>query len=169
MVLTLFSLLLTLSITRPLNRLRRAVHDLGQTAYQKDSLARLARRGDELGTLARDFNRMGERLQSLIGSQRQLLRDVSHELRSPLARLRIALALAERAEPEARAQMWPRPGTGMRPPGSADRRDPRPSPGSTPNPARANGSPCYRCSSGCAKTPCCWLRNRISAWRWRLT
>lgn len=77
MVLTLFSLLLTLSITRPLNRLRRAVHDLGQTAYQKDSLARLARRGDELGTLARDFNRMGERLQSLIGSQRQLLRDVS--------------------------------------------------------------------------------------------
>ncbi|MCO3731071.1 HAMP domain-containing histidine kinase [Pseudomonas aeruginosa] len=107
-VLTLFSLLLTLSITRPLNRLRRAVHDLGQTAYQKDSLARLARRGDELGTLARDFNRMGERLQSLIGSQRQLLRDVSHELRSPLARLRIALALAERAEPEARAQMWPR-------------------------------------------------------------
>ncbi len=107
-VLTLFSLLLTLSITRPLNCSRRAVHDLGQTAYQKDSLARLARRGDELGTLARDFNRMGERLQSLIGSQRQLLRDVSHELRSPLARLRIALALAERAELEARAQMWPR-------------------------------------------------------------
>lgn len=91
-VLTLFSLLLTLSITRPLNRLRRAVHDLGQTAYQKDSLARLARRGDELGTLARDFNRMGERLQSLIGSQRQLLRDVSHELRSPLARLQIGRA-----------------------------------------------------------------------------
>ena len=71
------------------------MHDLGQTAYQKDSLACLTRRGDELGTLARDFNRMGERLQSLIGSQRQLLRDVSHELRSPLARLRIALALAE--------------------------------------------------------------------------
>lgn len=42
MVLTLFSLLLTLSITRPLNRLRRAVHDLGQTAYQKDSLACLS-------------------------------------------------------------------------------------------------------------------------------
>lgn len=107
-VLTVFSLLLTLSITRPLNRLRRAVHDLGQTSYQQDSLARLARRGDELGVLARDFNRMGARLQGLIGSQRQLLRDVSHELRSPLARLRIALALAERAEPEQRAAMWPR-------------------------------------------------------------
>src|SRR5690606_9823242 len=78
-VLTIFSLLVTLSITRPLNRLRRAVHDLGQTAYQQDSLARLARRGDELGVLARDFNRMGARLQRLISSQRQLLRDVSHE------------------------------------------------------------------------------------------
>ena len=107
-VLTLFSLLLTLSITRPLDRLRGAVHDLGQTAYQQNSLARLANRRDELGVLANDFNRMGARLQDLIGSQRQLLRDVSHELRSPLARLRIALALAERAEPAEREQLWPR-------------------------------------------------------------
>jgi signal transduction histidine kinase len=107
-VLTLFSILLTLSITRPLNRLRGAVHDLGRTTYQQHSLARLARRRDELGTLARDFNRMGARLQDLIGSQRQLLRDVSHELRSPLARLRIALALAERAGDDERARLWPR-------------------------------------------------------------
>lgn len=107
-VLTLFSLFLTLSITRPLDRLRGAVHDLGQTAYQQNSLARLATRRDELGLLAKDFNRMGERLQGLIGSQRQLLRDVSHELRSPLARLRIALALAERAEAAEREKLWPR-------------------------------------------------------------
>ena len=107
-VLTLFSLLVTLSITRPLSRLRGAVHDLGQTTYQQNSLAQLANRRDEFGVLANDFNRMGARLQSLIGSQRQLLRDVSHELRSPLARLRIALALAERAEPEQREKLWPR-------------------------------------------------------------
>jgi signal transduction histidine kinase len=107
-VLAGFSLLLTLSITRPLDRLRGAVHDLGQTTYQQNSLARLSRRRDELGTLARDFNRMGARLQSLISSQRQLLRDVSHELRSPLARLRIALGLAERATPEEREVLWPR-------------------------------------------------------------
>lgn len=107
-VLTLFSLMLTLSITRPLDRLRGAVHDLGQTAYQQNSLARLATRRDELGLLAKDFNRMGERLQGLIGSQRQLLRDVSHELRSPLARLRIALALAERADAAERERLWPR-------------------------------------------------------------
>lgn len=109
-VLTLFSLLVTLSITRPLSRLRGAVHDLGQTSYQQHSLAQLANRRDEFGVLATDFNRMGARLQSLIGSQRQLLRDVSHELRSPLARLRIALALAERAEPAEREKLWPRLG-----------------------------------------------------------
>ncbi|AMB85362.1 histidine kinase [Pseudomonas agarici] len=107
-VLTLFSLLVTLSITRPLSRLRGAVHDLGQATYQQNSLAKLAARRDEFGVLARDFNLMGARLQSLIGSQRQLLRDVSHELRSPLARLRIALALAERSGPAERERLWPR-------------------------------------------------------------
>lgn len=107
-VLTLFSLLLTLAISRPLNRLRSAVHDLGQTTYQQNSLAALAARKDEFGVLAGDFNRMGERLQGLINSQRQLLRDVSHELRSPLARLRIALALSERADDAERARLWPR-------------------------------------------------------------
>ncbi|AIR91667.1 sensor histidine kinase [Pseudomonas cremoricolorata] len=107
-VLTLFSLLVTLSITRPLSRLRGAVHDLGQTSYQQTSLARLAGRRDEFGVLANDFNKMGARLQSMIASQRQLLRDVSHELRSPLARLRIALALAERADAEQRQALWPR-------------------------------------------------------------
>ncbi|MGC3768234.1 hypothetical protein, partial [Enterococcus faecium] len=55
-VLTLFSLLVTLSITRPLSRLRGAVHDLGQATYQQNSLARLANRRDEFGVLATDFN-----------------------------------------------------------------------------------------------------------------
>src|ERR1700756_2417373 len=49
---------LTLSIARPLSRLRGAVHDLGQTTYQQNSLARLANRRDEFGVLATDFNRM---------------------------------------------------------------------------------------------------------------
>jgi len=51
-------------------------------------------RRDELGELARDFDHMAERLEVLIGSQRRLLRDVSHELRSPLSRLEVALELA---------------------------------------------------------------------------
>ena len=107
-VLTAMSLLLTLSITRPLNRLRNAVHDLGQTTYHQEQLSQLAKRRDELGVLAADFNHMGQRLQGLIKSQRQLLRDVSHELRSPLARLQIALALAERGNAEQRQALWPR-------------------------------------------------------------
>ena len=53
------------------------------------------RGGDETDELARDFNSMAEQLQERIESQKRLLGDVSHELRSPLARLRIALALAQ--------------------------------------------------------------------------
>lgn len=53
------------------------------------------RGGDETDELARDFNSMAEQLQARIQAQKRLLGDVSHELRSPLARLRIALALAQ--------------------------------------------------------------------------
>ena len=53
------------------------------------------RGGDETDELARDFNSMAEQLQERIQAQKRLLSDVSHELRSPLARLRIALALAQ--------------------------------------------------------------------------
>ncbi len=53
--------------------------------------------GDETDDLARDFNSMAEQLQQRIQAQKQLLSDVSHELRSPLARLRVALALAQEA------------------------------------------------------------------------
>ncbi|MDR2710595.1 MAG: HAMP domain-containing histidine kinase [Burkholderiales bacterium] len=93
---TLASGLLSLSITRPIHRLRNAVEKLRKTDYQSAQLKHISRRHDELGMLARDFDQMGENLQTQITSQRQLLRDVSHELRSPLARLRIALGLAER-------------------------------------------------------------------------
>lgn len=55
--------------------------------------------GDETDELARDFNSMAEQIEQQIQSQKRLLSDVSHELRSPLARLRIALALAERDPP----------------------------------------------------------------------
>ena len=51
--------------------------------------------GDETDELARDFNSMAEQLQERIQAQKRLLADVSHELRSPLARLRVALALAQ--------------------------------------------------------------------------
>ncbi len=108
LVLAVVSLLLTASITRPLTRLRKAVHELGETAYQQKHLSKLAERKDELGVLAADFNKMGQRLQDMLKSQRQLLRDVSHELRSPLARLQVGLAIAERGDEHKRQQLWPK-------------------------------------------------------------
>jgi two-component system sensor histidine kinase CpxA len=52
------------------------------------------RRRDEVGQLGRDFNGMAERLESMVKAQQRLLGDISHELRSPLARLGVALGLA---------------------------------------------------------------------------
>lgn len=62
---------------------------------QGDLSARVRiRRADEIGQLGRSFNQMAERLERLIVSERRLLGDISHELRSPLARLKFAVKLA---------------------------------------------------------------------------
>lgn len=60
----------------------------------------MERRRDELGDLVRDFNAMADRIEQLIATQRQLLYDVSHEVRSPLARLNVALDLARERKGE---------------------------------------------------------------------
>jgi two-component system sensor histidine kinase CpxA len=57
-------------------------------------------RRDEIGKLGRDFDRMAERLESLVDGHKRLLGDVSHELRSPLSRLFVALGLARKANAE---------------------------------------------------------------------
>jgi two-component system sensor histidine kinase CpxA len=54
-------------------------------------------RRDEMGRLARSFNAMAKRIQTLVVAERRLLQDVSHELRSPLARLAFAVELARTA------------------------------------------------------------------------
>jgi len=81
-------------LTSPLRRLRRAANELGGGRLGVRVGPPICDRRDELGDLARDFDRMADRLERLVGSQRRLLRDVSHELRSPLARLGVALELA---------------------------------------------------------------------------
>jgi two-component system sensor histidine kinase CpxA len=81
-------------LTSPLLRLRGVVQALAGGDLSVRVGPALTRRGDEIGSLGRDFDRMAERLQELIESQQRLLRDVSHELRSPLARLQAALGLA---------------------------------------------------------------------------
>jgi two-component system sensor histidine kinase CpxA len=82
--------LLALDIAAPLRKLRRTVERFGKGDMQ----ARVAlRRRDEMGVLAEAFNRMADQISTLLAAERRLLQDVSHEIRSPLARLRIAVEL----------------------------------------------------------------------------
>jgi two-component system sensor histidine kinase CpxA len=95
----LLSYLLALHLTSPLRRLQRAVERFGRG----DLGARLNwKRHDEVGRLARTFDQMADRIQTLLSAERRLLLDISHELRSPLARLSVATELARSDEPEAR-------------------------------------------------------------------
>jgi signal transduction histidine kinase len=90
-----FCYMLARHLTTPLRSLRYAVERFGKG----DLTARVeSTRQDELGDLSKTFDRMAERIQSLVGSQGTLLRDISHELRSPLARLSVAVELA-RSQP----------------------------------------------------------------------
>lgn len=87
-------------LTTPLSGLR----DAARRMTNGDLSIRVSRaiegRDDEIAGLGRDFDLMAENLQSLIHLHRRLLRDVAHELRSPLARLNLALELAGRSRPE---------------------------------------------------------------------
>lgn len=86
--------LLTRYLTKPILRLRDASRQLAAGNLSMRVAAGAENRHDELGDLVRDFNSMGDRIEALVTIQRQLISDVSHELRSPLARLAVALDLA---------------------------------------------------------------------------
>jgi len=92
----LTSLLLARYISAPIARLQRASRALAAGALDTRVGGPKGRWADEVGILSRDFDTMAERMQALITDKETLLRDVSHELRSPLARIRMALALAQR-------------------------------------------------------------------------
>ncbi len=81
-------------LTAPIASLSRAVEALADGQLHTRVGTVVGRRHDEVGILARDFDRMAERVEGLVSGQRRLLGDVSHELRSPLARLTVALSLA---------------------------------------------------------------------------
>ena len=88
------SWLLTRSITRPVRALGAATRVRAEGNLDARVAREVSARRDEFGTLARDFDAMAGRLRDLLRGREQLLRDVSHELRSPLARMRVALGLA---------------------------------------------------------------------------
>ena len=98
--------LLTRYITRPILRLRAAARELAAGNLGARASSVMEKRRDELGQLVRDFNQMADRIEVLLDSERQLIRDISHELRSPLARLNVALGLArQRAGADAASQL----------------------------------------------------------------
>jgi two-component system sensor histidine kinase CpxA len=90
---TLLSWLFARTLTNPILHIQGSVKKLANGDWQT-RVDKAASRQDELGQLARDFNTMAEQLESMWGAQKRLLADVSHELRSPLARLQMALGLA---------------------------------------------------------------------------
>jgi signal transduction histidine kinase len=88
------SWLVAVGIASPLRMLARAADRFGRG----DLSARVAYRGkSEIGTVAASFNEMADRIQTLMTAERRLLQDISHELRSPLARLNFAAELARTA------------------------------------------------------------------------
>jgi two-component system sensor histidine kinase CpxA len=87
---------LALSIASPLRNLARAVDRFGRGDL---SIRVNSPRRDEIGALGKAFDQMAERIETLLTSERRLLQDISHELRSPLARLSFAVELVKR-DPE---------------------------------------------------------------------
>ena len=89
--------LLAWNITSPLRKLQRTVDHFGRGDL---SVRAEAKRHDEFGDLARTFNQMADRIEMLLTAERRLLLDISHELRSPLARLSVAVELARSGDSE---------------------------------------------------------------------
>jgi two-component system sensor histidine kinase CpxA len=88
--------LLARYLTSPVEKLQSMVKSLAEGNLSARVAPQLGRRNDELAVLGREFDQMAERIAALITSQKRLLADISHELRSPLARLSVALELARK-------------------------------------------------------------------------
>jgi len=106
----LTTLVLVMLFTRPIVQLRKTARELARgklnARVQWAPAQSRMFADDEISALIHDFNHMAERLESLLDAQKLLLRDVSHELRSPLARLSVALELArEDADPATSAHL----------------------------------------------------------------
>ena len=91
----LFSALLAWWFTQPIRHLRRAFLNFASGKLETRVGSAMGKRRDELAELGHQFDEMADRISQLIGAQRRLLHDVSHELRSPLARMQAAIGLAE--------------------------------------------------------------------------
>ncbi|MBI5018542.1 MAG: HAMP domain-containing protein [Deltaproteobacteria bacterium] len=94
------------SLTAPIRKLRAATGRFAAGDFSARVGPELGRRRDEIAQLGGDFDVMAERIEELLRAQRRLVRDISHELRSPLARLTVALELARQdSNPEVAAPL----------------------------------------------------------------
>lgn len=111
-VLLLTGLLLCWALARylssPIGKIRDATRELADGDLKTRVADRIGGRSDELADLARDFDDMAARIEALVTSQQRLTRDVSHELRSPLARMNVALEIAKQKATPATAPMLER-------------------------------------------------------------
>ena len=95
----IFAALLAAYVARPIRRLRQALREAADGHLTSGLAEAMGDRRDELADLGRDFDHMAQHLDQLMQGQRHLLHDVSHELRSPLARLTAIIGIA-RQQPE---------------------------------------------------------------------
>lgn len=95
LVISLFSVLLSWLIVEPIKRLRAHTKALVAGDLTTRIEGKLATRQDEIGALAVSMNQMSDHINELIDDKQQLLYDVSHELKAPLARMQVAIAIAE--------------------------------------------------------------------------
>jgi two-component system sensor histidine kinase CpxA len=96
----IFCYLISRYLTKPLAKLGDAAANIAEGRLDTRVDPSLRNRRDEIADLARNFDRMAERIEALITGQRRLLGDVSHELRSPLSRLIVALGLVKQGPAE---------------------------------------------------------------------
>lgn len=85
-------------LLRPVKELREATQAMAAGDFAQRVAPGLGGRRDEIADLAHDFDHMAARIEQLVSAQMQLLGDISHELRSPLARLVVALELAQQKQ-----------------------------------------------------------------------
>jgi signal transduction histidine kinase len=103
----LFAALLGWYFAKPIRSMRQAFDDVARGKLNTRLGPVMSERKDELADLGQDFDRMTDRLQALLDAQRRLMHDVSHEVRSPLARLQAAVDVM-RQQPERAAELGER-------------------------------------------------------------
>jgi signal transduction histidine kinase len=102
---SLLCAVLAQSITRPILRLRDAAHEIAHGNLEARSGLAGSRRSDEIGDLVKDFDTMAGEIRDLVESNRRMLMGASHDLRSPMARIRVALSLAATAPESERDEL----------------------------------------------------------------